>query len=111
MIFAGLVESLVHISSRELLPASQPWVYVSGIKVSSPGNPIGILVQSPFHIAFCSRLKVQVSVEMTDTSPLLNPFHKRSTSLGFLSCGQQAYRCPSSRSNTESSRTRYCTHV
>jgi hypothetical protein len=25
--------------------------------------PIGIFVQSPFHIAFCSRVKVQVLVE------------------------------------------------
>ena len=32
------------------------------MSVSSPGMPIGIFVQSPSHIAFCSRVKVQVSV-------------------------------------------------
>src|SRR5438105_43990 len=100
MIFAGLVESFVHISSSEIFPLT----YTHGI-------PIGIFVQSPFHIAFCSRLKVQVSVDTTETSPLFKPFHRRCTSFGFLTCGQQAYRWPSSRSKTESSSTRYCTHV
>ena len=72
---------------------------------------MGILVQSPFHIAFCSRLKVQVSVETTDTSPLRSPCHSRSTSFGFFTWGQQAKRWPSSPSNTESSSTRYWAQV
>ena len=111
MIFAGLVLSFVHISSSVRRPSSTPRVYVSGSSVSSPGIPIGIFVQSPCHIAFCSRVKVQVSVEITDTSPWCSPFQSRSTSAGFFSCGQQAKRWPSSRSNTVSSRTRYCTQV
>ena len=35
---------------------------VSGARVSTPGMPKGIFVKSPSHIAFCSVVKVQVSV-------------------------------------------------
>ncbi len=52
--------------------------------------PIGIFVQSPSHIAFCSRVNVHVSVEMTETSPCFSPSQRRSTSFGFLSWGQHA---------------------
>ena len=73
MMRAGFVLSFMHISSSVSRPPSTPCVYVSGSSVSSPGIPIGIFVQSPSHIAFCSRVKVQVSVEITDTSPLAQP--------------------------------------
>ena len=69
MIFAGFVLSFMHISSSVRRPPSTPCVYVSGISVSRPGMPIGIFVQSPSHIAFCSRVNVHVSVEITETSP------------------------------------------
>ena len=64
-----LVLSFALISSSVRRFPNTPWVYVSGISVSSPGIPIGIFVQSPSHMAFCSRVNVQVSVEITDTSP------------------------------------------
>ena len=52
----------------------------------------GILVQSPCHMAFCSRVKVQVSVEMTETVSSWSPRQSRAESAGFLSWGQQAKR-------------------
>ena len=78
MMRAGLVLSFMHISSIDRRPPRTPRVYVSGSSVSRPGIPIGIFVQSPFHIAFCSRENVHVSVETTDTSPSLRPFHSLS---------------------------------
>ena len=41
--------------------------------VSTPGSPKGIFQKSPFHSAFCSVVKVQVSVAMTCTDPSANP--------------------------------------
>ncbi len=82
-----------------------------GSSVSRPGMPMGILVQSPPHIAFCSRVKLQVSVDITDTSPSASPCQSRSESSFFLICGQVAKRWPSGRAKTESSSTRYCGQV
>ena len=97
MIRAGLVLSFIaHLLQRE--PSAEHAAGCRPAAAASPGPavPIGIFVQSPFHIAFCSRVKVQVSVETTETSPSRRPCQSRSTSFGFLTCGQQANRWPSS---------------
>ena len=73
-----------------------------------PGMPKGILRKSPSHMAFCSLVKVHVSVASTSTAPWARPFQRPSRSPAERIGGQVAKWCPSGREKSSESSSRYC---